>query len=159
MKKGFTLIELLVVVLIIGILAAVALPQYQKAVDKTRFAEVMTTMNSMEKSIQLYLLANGYPSSTIYFTGKNATASLDVDSKLDCSDNTYNTFCYSKYFRYETVCYSSSCRILVDRIDENKSLQYYLQLYVYLQRSSDAYCNPMMSKEGEYICKYFLSQR
>lgn len=70
-KQGFTLIELLVVVLIIGILSAVALPQYQKAVMKSRTAAAWPKILALETAEKEFYLANGY------YTGDLSAMSID----------------------------------------------------------------------------------
>ncbi len=57
-NKAFTLIELLVVVLIIGILAAIAVPQYQKAVAKSHATEALAVIKSLRPAIEEYVLIN-----------------------------------------------------------------------------------------------------
>jgi len=80
---GFTLIELLVVVLIIGILAAVALPQYQKAVLKSRLAALKPMVSSIAQAADVYYMANG----TFPWDQLDA---LDVDipftGEISCTD-------------------------------------------------------------------------
>ena len=89
-NQGFTLIELLVVVLIIGILAVVALPQYQKTVYKARMKEAEVIMDSIYKGAVLYHLAEGV------FPQKFDDMTLGLPSGCETGDGYGISGCFDK---------------------------------------------------------------
>ena len=96
MKKGFTLIELLVVVLIIGILSAIALPQYTAAVEKARLSEALQNISVMEKQMDLYIMENGLPSGEKVSYKDFAAVDLSGGSwNADASSYRTDNFLYS----------------------------------------------------------------
>ena len=74
MNKGFTLVELLVVVLIIGVLSAIALPQYTTAVERSRSVEALSLLSAISDSAQRYYFQHNDT-----WPGEDQWQLLDID--------------------------------------------------------------------------------
>jgi len=86
MRKGFTLLEVLIVVIIIGILAAIALPQYVSTIEKARSAEAASNIGSLRSSVDRY-----WYEQTSQATYTAATMNtLDVDNPNSVTGRLFN---------------------------------------------------------------------
>lgn len=148
MKRGFTLIELLVVVLIIGILSAVALPQYTKAVRKARIAEAKVILRALTDAEDLYFLENG--------TGSYWDSFEDLSIQVPLE---------SKYWSFVTdECLfgggkEGCCNIAYPKWESEYDIEYCSSNYEGgLNNLAGKFICYSETEEGEKICKTFGTQ-
>ena len=90
-RKGFTLLEVLIVVIMIGILASIALPQYASTIEKARSAEAIINIYSIKVMLDAYWYDHGLDltGATLPVDGSQGTLTLNNPNAVENTDYTY----------------------------------------------------------------------
>ena len=154
--KGFTLIELLVVVLIVAILAAVAVPQYQRSVFKSRMMEMVAGMHHAANMFEMYYLEHGgYPSSWSKTDTSLPGCTVKGDSLGDIICNFYRMdLNVGSIWAWDQTKDTGTNRL---RDDAN------VHLYYFFKHTTQTYagkfrCISKGTKNGQYFCKQLCGQ-
>ncbi len=119
---AFMLIELLVVVLIIGILAAVAVPQYQKATIKARMAEGVQILKTLVQAQEVYYLSNGHYTTNIGDLDVSIPQNQIASSWCGWDETRPNTYMYSCHATDGCIAYNRSAHMPVLQLMYNRYL-------------------------------------
>ncbi len=155
-KLGFTLIELLVVVLIIGILAAVALPQYKLSVAKSKFA-ILKQYNEkiVDDAIQYFLIYDNWPNTfkvlNIDFGEYISDTKIKIGPHMQCEiDNNGNWGFFScQYIVNSGTMFSYRIRMIINHPNINLHLKRYRDCQVWTVDLNSVYHKMCLQESGK----------
>ncbi len=148
---GFTLIELLVVVLIIGILSAIALPQYKNAVERTRWAGIFQLMSTFEKEARLAFLEGSVTGNNIC---RNFAALQPVQwDVIDDNPNASNEGELNKFHVVLSTCSSDEIYIYFDDYKDDNNANVEIEFHYFPNDPNDYSCSGG-GAVGKSVCSY-----